>query len=134
MLQAVELCPTEGRGEGEAKKHRVKQNESGDSGIRVLEQDHQADEPDGSSPETKFASGVVRQWHTDDSECSIKDAHKSIVEVLGVCFAGLELERPIVTSQKTGQSNEHLPKRWVYIEVKFAFQIMRAKLSETKPN
>lgn len=46
MLKTVESRPAKDRCEREAEKHGVEKNEPADSGVRVLEEDHDSDQPD----------------------------------------------------------------------------------------
>jgi len=108
----------------EEEQHRIKQDESTDGSQRVLTQNHQGNQPDSSSLEMQFLSSEISQWNAKSSKGRVKYSHKSIVEFFGVYFARLELERAIVSSQVSGQTDEHLSKRRMDIEIKLSFQVM----------
>lgn len=129
-LQAMEPSPAHGRGECEAKQHRVEQNESGDGRVRILAQHHQTNQPDCGPAEVQLSSGVVRQRDTDDTESGIESSHKGIVHIFRVLLAGLEFERSIVACQVAGQANQHLSEWGVYIEVELALEVVGAEFTE----
>ena len=130
MLLTVELGPAEDGGEGEAKKHRIEEDETADGGVRVLAEDGQGNEPDGRSPEVQFLCSVVGQWDADGTEYRVEEAHEGVVQLLGVCFARLELKRSVVSCKVSGETDQHLAERRVDIEVKLALEIVGTELAE----
>jgi len=99
MLKTVESRPAKNRCEREAEKHGVEKNEPADSGVRVLEENHDSDEPDGGSLEVQLPRCEVGQRDAGSTERGVENAHEGVVELLGVCLPRLELERSIVSCQ-----------------------------------
>ena len=124
MLLTVELGPAEDGGEGEAEEHGVEENEAADSGVRVLAENSQGDEPDGRPPEVQLLCSEVGQRNADGAKCRVEEAHEGVVQLRGVRFSGLELERAIVSCEVSGQTDEHLSERWVDIEVELALEVV----------
>lgn len=132
ILEAVESCPAQRGCEGEAEKHGIQKNEAGNGRIRVLKENHQADQPDGGPAEIQIASSVVGERDTDDAKQSIEGAHKSIVHIFRVLLAGLELKGSVVAGKVARKANKHLTQGRMNIEVEFALQIVRTELSEAR--
>lgn len=130
----MESCPAENGGEGEAKEHGVKENETADGCIRILAKDHKCHEPDGGALEVELSSSEICKGNTNSSEEGIECTHEGVVQILGVFLSGFEFEGAIVACEISGQADEHLSKRRVNIEVEFALQVMRSELSKTGPN
>lgn len=130
VLESVKSSPAEDRGEGKAEKHRVEEDESADSRVGVLAQDHESDKPHSWALEVELLSGKVCQWNADSAEECVKCAHEGVIEALWVPLSGLELEGSIVSSQVSRESDQHLPKRWVDIEVELSLEVVGTELSE----
>lgn len=124
MSKSVESCPAEGSGEGEAEKHRIQKNKSGNRGVGILAKHHQGDKPDGWTAEFQFSRSIVCKWNAYDTEESIEDTHEGVVNFRRVFLARLEFERSVITSQETRQSNKHFTQRRVDIEIEFSFDVV----------
>lgn len=72
VLESVESSPAENRGKGEAEKHRVEKDESADSRVGVLAEDHKSDEPHRWALEVELLSGEVCQRDADGAEEGIE--------------------------------------------------------------
>lgn len=129
-LQAMESRPAHCRREGEAEEHRVQQDETGDGGIGVLKQNHQANQPDGGAAKVQVPGRVVREWNANCTEQGIERPHEGVVDIFWVFLARLELKRSIVTGKVAREANQHLAKGWMDIEVELAFEIVGAEFSE----
>lgn len=129
--EVMELGPAQSGGNGTEKKHRVEEDETADGGVRVLAENHESDEPDGRELEAKLLGGIVGHGNTHGSPESVELAHEGVVDFRGVGLAGLELERSIVTSKQSAQTNEELSGRRVDIEVELALEVVATELSET---
>lgn len=132
MLQAVESCPAQGCCESEAKKHRIQQDKARDCRVRVLEQNHQADQPDCGTAEIQLARGVVGERHADDAKHGVEGAHESVIHILRVLLAGLELKRSVVASKIARKAHKHLPERGMHIKVELALQVVGSELSKAR--
>lgn len=130
MLEAVELGPAEDGGEGKEQKHRVEKDEPANGRERVVTQDHQRGQPACRLAEVQLLGRVVCQGNAESTEGRVEGTHKGVVELLGVDFAGLELEGSIVTSQVAREANQHLSERRVDIEIEFALEVVGAELAE----
>jgi hypothetical protein len=127
----MEFGPAENSCEGEAEQHGVEENESADSGVRVLAEDSQCDEPDSGSPEVQFLRSKVCQGNADGAKSGIEEAHEGVVQLLRVCLSRFELKRSVVSCEVTGEADEHFSERRVDIEVEFALEVVRSKFTET---
>lgn len=127
----MELGPAQRGGHGTKEEHRVEEDEAADGGVRVLAENHKSDEPDGRELEAKLLGGIIGQGNANGTPESVELAHEGIVDLLGVGLAGLELERTIVASEQSAQTNEKLSGRRVDIEVELALEVVATKLSET---
>lgn len=132
LLQTVKSGPAKNRRKGEEQEHRVQKDESADCSVRILEKDCQSHEPDSGTTEIELLCGIVCQWYAQRTECSIELSHELVVEVFWVGLTRLELERAIVTGKVSGQANQHLSKRRVYIKVEFAFEVVGSKLAKAR--
>jgi hypothetical protein len=132
MLQPVKPCQAQRGGKGEAQQHGVEENEPRDGGVGVFKQYHQTDQPDSRPAEIHLPSRIVCKRNTHDPESRIEHAHEGVVDVFWIGLAGLELERPIVTGQVTGQTNQHLSQGRMNVEVELALQVMRAEFSKAE--
>lgn len=132
LLESVETSPAQHGGESKEEKHRVEQDEATDGGVRVLEQNHQGDEPGSGLAEVELLCCVVGQRNAQSAERCVELAHKDVVDLLGVSLTRLELEGTVVSSQITRKANQHLSQRRVDIEVELALQIVRAKFSKMR--
>ena len=117
----MKFRPAQNSGESEAQEHRIEKDEPADGGVRILAQNHKGDEPNGRTLEVHLAGGVVGQWYTHSSKEGIESTHEGVVELIRVFLSGLEFEGTIVACHVTRQSNQHLSKRRVHIEVEFSF-------------
>ena len=131
VLLTVELGPAEDGGECEAKKHRVEENETADSGVRVLAENSQGNKPDCRAAEVQFLCGEVGQGHADGTERGVEQAHEGVVELLRVGLATLKFERPVVSCKVSRGTDEHLAERRVDIEVELALEVVGTELAET---
>lgn len=132
MLQPVEPGPAKNCGEGEAQEHRIEQDESRDSSVRVLKEHHESNQPDRDSSEPEFARSVIRQWHTNGTKEGVEDPHEHVVHIFWVFLSGFELEGSVITSEVAGQAHQYLPQRRVDIEIELALQVMGTELAETE--
>jgi len=132
LLKSVETSPAENSGESKEEKHRVEQNETTDGGVRVLEQNHQGDEPSGGLAEVELLCSVVGQGDAQSTESCVELAHEDVVDLLGISLTRLELEGTVVTGQITRKANQHLSQRRVDIEVEFALEVVRAKFAKMR--
>jgi len=57
-------------------------------------------------------------------------SHEFVVQLIRVCLSRLELERAIVSSEVARETDQHLPKRGVDIEVELAFEVMGTEFAE----
>jgi hypothetical protein len=130
MAHVVESRPAEDRGESEEQKHAVEQNEPADRGVAVLEQNHGRHEPDSRALEVQLLGGEVRERNAKRAKGRVEQAHESVVELFGVCLAGLELEGAIVVGEVAGEANKHLSKRRVDIEVELALKVVGTELAK----
>lgn len=92
----MESGPAKHRRKREAKQHRIQQNKSTDSSIRVLAQHHQGNEPNSRTLKVHLASGIICQWNRDSTEEGVECAHDGIVELFRVFLARLEFEGAVV--------------------------------------
>lgn len=130
MLLTVELGPAEDRGESKAQKHGVEKDETADGGVRVLAKNSQGNKPDGGSSEVQLLRSEVGQWDADSTERGVEKAHEGVVQLLGVCLARLELKRSVVSCEVSGETDQHLAKGRVDIEVELALEVVGAELAE----
>lgn len=130
MALIVELGPAKGSSHSTAEQHRIEEDKTANSGVRVLAKDHQCNKPDSRSAEVKLAGGVVGHGNADDAKQGIESTHKGIIDILGVLVARFELERSIVSTKNTRQSNKHLSKRGVDIEVVFMLDVVAAEFTK----
>jgi len=79
---------------------------------------------------TKLNRGKPRKGDHSDSKGGQHHPHGNIWYCFRVDFAAFELERAIVARQQASETNQHLPKRRMHIEVELALEIMRAKLAK----
>ena len=131
MLKAMELSPAKNRGKCEAEQHGIEENEPADSGVRVLEENHHGDQPNGGSPEVELPRREVRQWNADSPEKCVKHTHEGVVELLWICLSRLEFKRPIVPCHVSREADQHLSEWGMDIEVELALKVMRTELPET---
>lgn len=131
VLEPMEFGPAQDSCEGKAQKHRVEEDESADSGVGVLAEHHKRNEPNGRAFEVHLAGSEVCQWDTDSSKEGVESAHEGVVELIGVFLSGFEFEGPIVACHVSGQSNQHLSKRRVHIEVEFTFEVVGTEFTKT---
>ena len=106
LALTVELDPAEGGGHSSEQEHRVEEDETANRGVRVFAEDHESDEPHGGELEVKLLSRPVRHGYASSTPEGVELAHESVVELLGVCLAGLELERSIVPSQVPAEPDQ----------------------------
>lgn len=99
VLETVELGPAENRSNGTAEEHRVEQDEAADGGVRVLTEHHQRNEPHSRALQVELLGSPVGHGHADSTKDGIELAHKSVVDILGVLLARLELKRAVVSRQ-----------------------------------
>jgi hypothetical protein len=132
LLESVEAGPAENGGESEEEKHRIEQDEATDGGVRVLEQNHQGDEPGGRLAEVELLCSVVGQRNAQGAEGCVELAHKDVVDLLGVSLTRLELEGTVVSGQITRKANQHLSQRRVDIEVELALQVVGSELAKMR--
>lgn len=130
IAQLVEPSPAQHSSKGEAQKHGIQEDEAADSGVGVLAEYHERDEPDGGALEVELAGGVVGQRDAHNSEEGVECPHHDVVDFLWVCLAGLELKRSIVSCDESGQADQHLSEGRVYIEVEFALEVVRTEFTE----
>ena len=130
VAHIVEPSPAENSGESEEQEHAVEQDEPADRGVAVLEQDHGCHEPDGRALEVQLLGSEVRERNAERAEGGVEQAHESVVELFGVCLAGLELEGAVVVGEVAGEANKHLSKRRVDIEVELALEVVGTELAE----
>lgn len=104
----MELGPAEDSGKGTAEEHRVKKDESADCSVRVLTKNHQGDQPDSGALEMELSRSIIGHRDADNAKKSIEGAHKRIVDIFGVLFSGLELERTVVASENAREADQHL--------------------------
>ena len=126
----MESSPAENRGEGEAEKHRVEKDEPADSRVGVLAEDHKSDEPHRWALKIELLGGEVCQWDADSAKKCVECAHKGVVEIIWVSLSGLELEGSVVSSQVPRESDQHLSKGWMDVEVELSLEVVRSELSE----
>jgi hypothetical protein len=132
LLESVEASPAEDGGESKEEKHRIEQDEATDGGVRVLEQNHQGDEPGGRLTEVELLCSVVGQGDAESAKGCVELAHKDVVDLLGVGLTRLELEGTVVSGQITRKANQHLSQRRVNIEVELALQVVGSELAEMR--
>ena len=130
MALVVELGPAEDGGHSAAQQHRVEEDKAADGGVRVLAEDHESHKPDGRSAKLELSRGEVGQGDADNTKGGIEDTHDSVVDFLGVFLARLELERTVVSSKNSGETNEHLAQRRVNIEVVLMLDIVASELAK----
>jgi len=130
VAHVVKPRPAEHSGESEEQEHAVEQNEPADRGVAVLEEHHSRDEPDGRALEVQLLGSEVRERNAERAKGGVEQAHESVVELFGVCLAGLELEGAVVVGEVAGEANKHLSKRRVDIEVELALEVVRTELAE----
>ena len=99
MPLVVEFRPGEHRCEGEEEQHAIQQNEPADRSIAVLEKHHSRNQPDCWSLEVQLSRRKVGQWDAESAKGRVEESHVRIVQLFGVCLAGLEFEGAIVPSQ-----------------------------------
>lgn len=126
----VEFGPAKDSRDCTTKQHRVEENESANSGVRVLAKDHESYQPDGRTTQLELTGGKVGHRDTDDSKEGVEGAHESIVDILGIFLAGFEFERSVVAGEHTGQTNQHLAQGRMDVEVVFMFDVVASKLAE----
>jgi hypothetical protein len=71
--------------------------------------------------------GEVGERDAQGTKGSVEEAHKGIVDVLGINLPTLELKGAIVAGQVARQTDQHLPERRVDIEVELAFEVVRSE-------
>lgn len=128
----VELGPAENSGNSSAKKHRVEENEAANGGIGVLAKDHESNEPNSRALEMKLSCSVVGHRNADNAEEGIEGTHEGIVDIFGVLVARFEFERTVITSEDSGETNEHLAKGRMDIEVVFVLDVVATELAKTE--
>lgn len=128
----VELRPAEDGGDSTAQQHGVEQDETADGGVGVFAENHQSYEPDSRTSKLELPSSEVGQGDAKNTESCVEDTHDGVVNFFGVLFAGLELEGTVVSSEDSRETNKHLAKRRVNIEVVLMLDIVRTELAEAK--
>lgn len=131
LALAVELGPAESGGDGAEEKHRVQEDEAADGGVRVLAEDHQGDEPDSGAAEVEFLCGPVGHGHAHGAPEGVELAHKGVVDLLGVGFAGFELEGSIVAGEISAEADKQLSGGGMDVKVEFALEVVASKLAKT---
>ena len=126
----MKSSPTQDGGKCEEEKHRVEQNEPGNGGVGVLEEDHHRHKPHCWPPEVQFSRGIIGQRYTQCPEGGIEHAHKGVVDFRRVRVTGFELERPVVSCQVTRESNKHLAEWRVHIEIELALEIVGTEFTK----
>ena len=126
----MEPGPAEDGCESEEQEHAVKQDKSADRSVAVLEQDHSSNEPDRRPLEVELLCGEVCERNAEGAKGGVEQAHESVVELFGVCLAGLELEGAVVVGEVAGEANKHLSERRVDIEVELALEVVGTELAE----
>ena len=124
MSLVVELGPAKDGREGEEEQHAVEEDEPANGRVAILKQHHRRDQPNSRPLEVQLLGGEVRERNAERAEGGIEQAHKSIVELFRVCLSRFEFEGSIVSCQVPRQADEHFAQRRVYIEVKFALEVV----------
>lgn len=130
MSLIVELSPAEDSSHSSAEKHRVEENEAADSRVRVFAKYHESDKPNCWATEVKLAGGKVGQGDTDNTKQGIEGSHEGVVDFFGVCVSRLELERSIVSSENSRESDKHLTKGRVDVEVVLVLDVVATKFTK----
>jgi hypothetical protein len=130
----VELGPAEDSSDGATQQHGVEKNESANGGVRVLAKNHQSNEPDSRAAQLELSSSEISQGNANNAKGGIEGTHKGIIDIFRVFFARLKLERSVVTSEDSRETDEHLAERRVDIEVVFMLNVVASKLAETAQN
>lgn len=120
----MKLGPAKDSCECEAEQHGVEQNEAADGGVRILAQHSQRHEPDSRPLEVELLRGEVCQRNADSAKCRVEEAHEGVIQLLRVCLSRLELERSIISCEVARETNEHLSKRRMDIEVKLPLKVV----------
>jgi hypothetical protein len=130
MSLVVELGPAEDSRDCSTEQHRVEENESADSRVRVLAEHHERDEPDGRSAKLELSGGEVGQGNTEDTKEGVEGAHEGVVHVFGILFSRLEFEGSVVTGEDARETDKHLSEGRVDVEVVFMLDVIAAKFTE----
>lgn len=81
---------------------------------------------------TKFHGSIPPEWDHQNAKGGHDDAHGDIRHIFGVGFAALKFEAAVISGQQPRKPDEHLPERWVDIEVKLALEVVRTELAEVR--
>ena len=122
--------PTKHRRERKKQQHRIQQNKPRNRSIGVLKQHHHGHKPDRRPTKVQLSRRVVCQRYAESAERRVEEPHESVVDILGVFFAGLEFKGAIVAGEVAGETNKHFSEGWVHVEVEFAFEVVGAEFAE----
>ena len=74
--------------------------------------------------------GVPSEGYECNTICRHHNAHGHIGYTVGIRHSTPELEVAVIARQETSEPNEHLSQRWVNVEIKLAFEVVRPKLAK----
>ena len=93
-------------------------------------QNHQRDQVTRHPAHPQLDRSIPPQRHHRDTKRGEHDTHGDVRDRLRVGRAAREVERAVVACQQAGEADEHLPERWVHVEVELALEVVRAELAK----
>ena len=75
---------------------------------------------------------IPPKWDHQNAKGGHDDAHGDVGHVVGISLAALKFEAAVISRQQPCEPDEHFPERRVYIEVKLALEVVRAKLAKMR--